>query len=145
MRSTADRIRHAVSFEISGLLIITPLLAWAFGYPMQEMGPVAVAAAIIAGLWTYGFNLGFDRVLQRRRGTTQKSVGLRIVHAVLFEVGLLALLVPMIAWALGMSLLAAFLMDVSFGVFFGVYAFCFNWAYDIVFPVPGRPLPEPAA
>ena len=31
-------------------------------------------------------------------------------------------------------------MDVAFAGFFLVYAFVFNWAYDVVFPVRSQPV-----
>jgi uncharacterized membrane protein len=61
---------------------------------------------------------------------------MRVAHAVLFEGGLLVALMPLIAWYLGVSLLQAFMMDVSFALFYLVYAFVFNWAYDRIFPLP---------
>lgn len=135
MRKTGDRIRHAISFEIISLAIITPLGAWVFGLPMLEMGVVGVGSAMIATLWNYLFNLGFDHALLRWRGTVAKSFRIRIVHAILFEAGLLGVLIPFIAAYLGVSLWEAFLLDVSLAGFFLVYAFVFNWAYDHIFPV----------
>lgn len=64
---------------------------------------------------------------------------MRVAHAVLFEVGLLAVLMPFIAWYLGVSLLQALLMDASFAGFYMAYAFVFNLAYDRVYPVQERP------
>ena len=43
------------------------------------------------------------------------------------------MLTPLMAWYLGISLLHAFLMDVAFALFYVLYAFVFNWAYDCVF------------
>ena len=128
MRTTPDRIRHALSFEVIGLLLVTPLGALAFGHPMTEIGMVALVSATIATGWNYVYNLGFDHALLRLRGTVAKTV--------LFEGGLLAILMPFIAWYLGVSLWNAFVMDAAFALFYLVYAFCFNWAYDLVFPVP---------
>lgn len=136
MRTTRDRIRHALSFELIGLALVTPLGAWVFGMPMADIGVVGVGAATIATIWNYVYNLGFDSLMQRLTGRTQKSVAIRVVHAVLFEVGLLIVLMPLIAWYLGIGLLQAFFMDVSFAVFYMVYAFVFNWGYDRVFPLP---------
>ncbi len=144
MRSTTDRIRHAVSFELIGLALITPLGAWAFGLPMVEVGVVGVASATVATIWNYLYNLGFDQAMQRFTGGTQKSLAHRIAHAVLFEAGLVAVLMPLIAWYLGIGLLQAFLMDVSFSIFYLVYAFVFNWLYDRLFPLPEW-LPAPEA
>ncbi len=136
MRKTADRIRHAISFELIGLALVAPLGALAFGMPIADIGVVGVAGATLATAWNYIYNLGFDRVMQRLTGSTQKSVAIRVLHAVMFEVGLLLALLPMIAWYLGISLTQALMMDVSFALFYMVYAFAFNWAYDRVFPLP---------
>ena len=141
MRDTKDRIRHALSFEIIALLLVTPLGAWAFGLPLDHIGVVALVSATIATGWNYLYNLMFDHALLRIVGHVGKSVAMRILHAVLFEAGLLLILLPFIAWYLGVSLIEAFLLDVSFAVFYLVYAFAFNWLYDLVFPVQAAPQP----
>ena len=80
----------------------------------------------------------------------RKSIAVRIGHAFLFEGGLLLILLPFIAWYLSVSLLDAFLMDVSFAAFYLVYTFVFNWVYDLVFSAPpdtgpsGKPAEAPA-
>lgn len=145
MRGTADRIRHVVSFEIISLSIITPLGAWVFGVTMMDMGAVGAGAALIASGWNYLFNLGFDHALARLRGSVRKTLALRVLHAVLFEAGLVAVLVPFVAWYLGIGLVEAFLMDAALAGFFLVFAFVFNWAYDALFPLPEAPRPLAAA
>ncbi|MEP2716136.1 PACE efflux transporter [Pseudophaeobacter sp.] len=136
MRSTADRIRHAVCFEVIGLLAVTPLGAWGFGMEMHAIGVVALVGATVATLWNYLFNLGFDRMMMRQVGHTRKWPLLRVLHAILFEVGLLAVLLPFIAWYLQIGLWTALIMDLGFAGFYLVYAFVYNWAYDLVFPIP---------
>jgi len=136
MRTTNDRIRHAISFEVIALVIITPLAGWVFGLPLHDIGVVTVVSATIATFWNYIYNLLFDHGMLRLRGTTRKTLAVRLVHAMLFEVGLLFLLVPFIALYLAVSLWVAFTMDVAFSAFYLIYALVFNWAYDAVFPVP---------
>lgn len=136
MRTAKDRIRHAVSFEIIGLIIVTPLGVWAFDTPVHDIGFVAIVSATIATFWNYLYNLLFDHAMLRIAGSVQKTVAVRILHAVLFEAGLLVVLMPFIAWYLEVSLMQAFLMDVAFALFYLVYAFIFNWAYDLIFPDP---------
>lgn len=138
MRSTKDRVRHAISFEILGLLIVTPLGSLLFGIPMHEIGIVAFVSATIATGWNFVYNLLFDRAMMRLAGHVRKSPALRVGHALLFEAGLLTILLPYIAWSLNVSLGEAFMMDISFALFYVVYAFVFNWAYDVVFPLPQR-------
>lgn len=135
MRTTADRIRHAVLFEVLGLALVIPVGGWAFGLPMHDIGMVAVVSATLATCWTYLYNLMFDRMMQARMGHTRKGIGLRVIHSILFEFGLLVVLMPFIAWYLEISLIAAFWMDIAFTVFYLFYAFAYNWIYDIVFPV----------
>ena len=136
MRTTADRIRHAILFEILGLALVTPLGALVFAMPMHDIGLVSLISAVIALVWNYVFNLLFDRALQRMLGHTRKTIGHRVLHALLFELGLLAMLMPFIALYLGIGLWQALVMDISFAGFYMVYAFGFNWAYDVVFPAP---------
>ncbi|SEP08223.1 Uncharacterized membrane protein [Salinihabitans flavidus] len=137
MRTTPDRIRHAVSFEILGLLIVTPLGAWAFDMAPLAIGVVAVVGATIATLWNYLYNVLFDRAMLRLAGHVHKTVALRVLHALLFEAGLLVVLMLFIAWHLDVSLMTALVMDLGFAGFYLVYAFAFNWAYDVIFPIPG--------
>ncbi|MBD9525856.1 PACE efflux transporter [Paracoccus sp. PAR01] len=136
MRKVGDRIRHALSFEILGLLIATPLGALLFHMPVHEMGVVALVGATIATTWNIIYNYVFDVILQRFTGTTLKSGVVRIFHAVLFEAGLLLMLLPFVMWYLGVTFWQALVMDISFAVFYMVYAFVFNWAYDRIFPLP---------
>ncbi|QRM33452.1 PACE efflux transporter [Microvirga sp. VF16] len=147
MRAPSDRLRYAISFELGGLALVSPLGAWAFSMSVADITVVRIACAIIATLWTYLYNLAFDSILQRTTGAIDKSIPMRVLHAVLFEIGLLAMLTPLLAWYLGISLVHAFLMDVAFALVFILYAFVFTWVYDRVFPGPAaqqsaRPQPS---
>mgnify|MGYP003121981532 CR=1 FL=1 len=139
MRTTRDRIRHAIGFEIIGLALVVPLGALAFAMPMHDIGIIGAASATLAMAWNYLYNYGFDRLMLRWRGHTEKTLLLRVVHAVVFELGLLIMLMPLIAWYLGISLWQALVMDVAFALFYMVYAFFYNLAYDRVFPIPSAP------
>ncbi|WP_417521895.1 PACE efflux transporter [Marinobacter sp.] len=134
MRTTGDRIRQAVSFEVIGLLISVPLAAFAFGYSLEKTGVLGLIGATLATVWNYIFNLGFDHALKRFTGSTRKSIKLRFLHALSFELGLLMAFLPIIAWWMEIGLLEALLVDVSFAVFYLVYAFVFTWCYDTIFP-----------
>lgn len=136
MRSRADRVRQAVSFEVIGIGLSAPLGATVFGYPLLNFGVLAIVGATIATCWNYLYNLLFDHGLLRLTGSVRKSFRHRIVHACGFEVGLAMMLIPIIAWWLETTLLQAFLMDLAFIGFYLVYTFVFTWAYDTLFPVP---------
>ncbi len=136
MRSFPDRVRHAVMFEVLALALVIPGSAYLFDKPVSHMGVVGLGSATIATVWNFVYNIGFDHVMQRLYGHVQKSIPARIVHVALFEGGLLALLIPLIAWYLGMGLWDAFVMDLAIVVFYVVYTFIYNLAYDRIFPIP---------
>ncbi len=137
MRSTRDRLRHAILFEILGLALIVPLGSLVFGLHGSEMGVIGAGSALAATAWNYVYNLGFDHAMQRLVGHTRKSLALRVGHALLFEVGLLMILLPPIAWYLGIGPMQALVMDLAIAAFYVAYAFAFNLAYDRVFPLRG--------
>ena len=136
MRSSFDRLRHALSFELIGLLLIIPLGAILFGVPVHDIGIIGIVSSIAATIWNMVFNWLFDLAMMRTSGTTLKTAWQRALHAVLFELGLLSILMPFIALYMGISLLEALAMDLVFAGFYAVYAFGFNWAYDRLFPLP---------
>jgi uncharacterized membrane protein len=141
MRTTWDRIRHTVGFEVIGLLMFAPLGSWVFGYSLHDMGIIAAVASLIAALWNYVYNVLFDKSMVRLTGSVRKSTAVRVLHAVLFELGLLVVFLPMVAWYLNISLLEALVMDIAVAAFYVVYAFFYNWAYDAIFPVPATRKP----
>ncbi|GAB2208765.1 PACE efflux transporter [Roseibium sp. ROS1] len=136
MRSPLDRLRQALSFEIIALVLAVPLATVAFGVPMHDVGVVGVVSATIATLWNVVYNFVFDVTYKRLTGETLKTLIVRIIHSIFFEIGLLIVLMPFIAWYLGVSLWQALVMDLFFVAFYLVYAFAFNWVYDKLFPLP---------
>ncbi|MDN4052685.1 PACE efflux transporter [Massilia sp. YIM B02763] len=141
MRPFRDRVRHALLFEAVALAIFIPGSSLLFGEPLAHMGVIGIASATIATLWNFVFNVGFDRAMLRLRGSVHKTMPIRVAHTFLFEAGLVAMLVPMIGWYLGIGLWAALLMDIAIVTFYLVYGFLFNIAYDRVFPIAGAARP----
>ncbi|OCJ10325.1 hypothetical protein A6U86_24680 [Rhizobium sp. AC27/96] len=142
MRSFKDRVRHAVMFELIGLAIFTPGAALLFDQPLEHMGIVGIISATAATVWNFVFNIGFDRAMMQLRGSVQKTIPIRIAHTALFEAGLIVVLIPFIAWYLGISLMTALAMDIAIVAFYLVYAFFFNIAYDRAFPIGMLPAPQ---
>jgi uncharacterized membrane protein len=142
MRNRADRIRHTVGFELIGLVLLTGFGSLWLGFDMQHFGALAVVFSLMAMVWNYYYNRLFDLWLLRRRGTSIKRQRDRVLHALVFEGGLLVTTLPMIAWWLEMSLWQALVMDLSMVLFYLVFAYLYNLAYDRVFPVPGGAVPS---
>ena len=136
MRTTLDRIRHAILFELVGLVLMIGGGSILTGFDAHSLGVIGVVSSLVATAWNYVYNLGFDRAMLRLRGSTLKTHPIRALHALLFEGGLLVLLLPFVAWMLGVSLWQAFLFDLAIAVFYIVYGYAYNWAYDRAFPMP---------
>lgn len=129
-RSLLERIGHALAFEVIAVVICAPVLAWLMGQSLVHLGILTLMFSSVAMLWNMLFNTFFDH-LQRRMGF-QRGLRARLVHAVLFEVGLIVVLVPLAAWWLSISLLQALLLDIGLILFFLPYTLGFNWAYDVL-------------
>jgi len=129
-KSITERFFQAVGFETLAILICTPLLAWIMDKPMLEMGVVTLIIAALALAWNVIFNGLFDRLLKRLN--IVHNAWVRVVHALLFEGGLVALGVPLIAWWLNVSLWQAFVLDIGVLLFFLPYTYVYHWVYDVV-------------
>jgi len=127
-RSMKERVLHATLFEVIAVLVCAPLLAWAMGKSLAHMGILTLMFSAVAMLWNMIFNMLFDAA-QRRMGF-ERGLWVRISHSLLFEGGLILVLVPLAAWWLSVSLLTAFIMDIGLILFFLPYTFFYNLAYD---------------
>ena len=129
--SLKARYVHAISFEVGAVLLCTPLIGWLFGLSLAHTGVLAVAMSLIALLWNVVFNAAFDRYLHKT--DRSKTLGVRVVHTLLFEGGLVVLIVPLSAWWLSIGLWQALLLDLAILLFFIPYTFCFNWSFDALY------------
>lgn len=127
-KSVKERFFHALGFEVLAIAICAPLGAWLLGYPLAHIGLLTLMISLMAMGWNMAFNALFDRV-QRRLGF-KRTLAIRVVHALLFEVGLILAVVPVAAWWLGIGLWEAFVLDIGIVLFFLPYTFAFNWSYD---------------
>ena len=129
-KSITERILQAIGFECLAILICTPLLAWIMDKPLLDMGAVTVLIAVLALAWNVLFNGLFDRALKRLN--LGHNAWTRVIHALLFEGGLIVMGVPLIAWWLSVSLWQAFLLDIGVLLFFLPYTYVYHWGYDVV-------------
>lgn len=129
-KSLTERVLQAIGFELLAVMLCTPLLAWLMDKPLVDMGVATIAIGLIALAWNVLFNGLFDRLLKRL--ALVPSAATRVVHALLFEGGLVAVSVPLIAWWLNVSLLQALILDIGVLLFFLPYTYVYHWVYDVV-------------
>ena len=129
-KSLTERVFQALGFEGLALLICTPLLVWITGRPALEMGAVTLGISLLALSWNVVFNSLFDRLKARLQ--LANGGWTRVLHALLFEGGLILLAVPLIAALMKISLLEAFILDIGVLLFFLPYTYVYHWGYDVL-------------
>jgi uncharacterized membrane protein len=142
MQGLKRKIVYVSLYEIIAIVCSTWALAALSGRNVGASGLLAVAASCIAVVWNLIFNTLFE-AWEARQTVRGRSVARRAAHAIGFEGGLIAALVPLIAWWYGISLLQALLLDLALVVFFLVYTFVFNWSFDRVFGLPASAAGDP--
>lgn len=139
MRSLPDRLRHTLIFEVLAVTLVAVGGSLIIGHSVEVMGVLSLMFSALAMIWNLIFNWLFDLWDRKYRASAKRGVAIRVVHAALFELGLLSAGIFLVAWWLEMTLLPALGLNAAMSAFFLVYTFCYNWAYDMVFPVP-RPV-----
>ncbi|QHF02763.1 MULTISPECIES: multidrug/biocide efflux PACE transporter [Pseudomonas syringae group] len=129
-KSIKERALHATLFEVGGVILVAPLLAWLMNHSLAMMGAMTVMISTVAMLWNMVYNAFFDRL--RARFGFAMTLLTRALHALGFETGLILVVVPLAAWWLSISLFEAFLLDIGLLLMFLPYTMLFNWAYDKV-------------
>ena len=124
------RIVHALSYEIILLVIIAIALSFIFDMPMEVTGTLGIVMAVTSVFWNMTFNHFFEKFEAKRH--LKRTVGVRILHAIGFEGGLMLATIPMVAYAMDMSLWQAILLDFGMTTCILVYTFIFQWCYDLI-------------
>jgi uncharacterized membrane protein len=112
------------------LLILVPLMSYGFDMNMLHFGALAVILALCAMACNMLYNHWYDAI-EAHYGW-RRTVKMRVIHTIGFEIFFMAIALPLTAWWLGMSIVEALVLDLVFSLFFMLYAFCFNWLFDIV-------------
>lgn len=129
------RIVYVIIFEALAILFSTFLLASLSGGPAHDSLPIAVAVSFIAVVWNYIFNTGFE-ACERRFQIPERTIKIRIVHAIGFELGLFIFTVPLYMIWFQVGVLDALVMEAAILVFFLIYTFIFTWIFDAFFVLP---------
>jgi uncharacterized membrane protein len=144
MQGIKRKVVYITLYEIIAITMSTTGLALLSGAGMGHASVAAIAASAIAVIWNLVYNTLFER-WEARQAKRGRSVLRRVAHAIGFEGGLVITLVPLFAWWLDISLWQAFVLDLGLIVFFLVYTFVFNLAFDKIFGLPASAQPAPQA
>lgn len=123
-----ERVFHAVLFEFFAIIFTVILTSWLTDHSTEALTSVIVLISVIAMVWNFIFNWLFDKIVTGER--VKRGLGIRILHSLLFEGGLLIFTLPLVMYMLNITLWHAFVMDIGMTLFVLVYSVIFNWIYD---------------
>ncbi|MBJ9984368.1 chlorhexidine efflux PACE transporter AceI [Acinetobacter sp. S40] len=124
------RIIHALSYEVILLVIIAIALSFIFNVPMEVTGSLGIAMAVTSVIWNMVFNHFFEKFEHKHQ--LKRTIKIRILHAIGFEGGLMLATIPMVAYAMKMTIWQAIVLDFGLTMCILVYTFIFQWGYDKV-------------
>jgi uncharacterized membrane protein len=129
------RVLQALLYEGIAVAVVAPTLTWVFDSPPLAALALTLVTSAVALAWNYVYNALFER-WEARQAVRGRSAARRLAHSAGFELGLVVLLVPLIAWWLDVTLWQALLADLGLMAFFFFYTMAFTWVFDRVFGLP---------
>ena len=134
LQGVRRRVVFVGLYELIAIAVCS-VLFMAIGQKAGSSTLMAVVSSAIAILWNLTFNWLFER-WESRQTTKGRSFARRVAHAVGFEGGIAAMLIPLMAWWFEISLWQATVLEAGILVFFMIYTFVFNWCFDRIFGLP---------
>lgn len=134
------RITYVSLFEFFAILFSTFVLMFISGGNAQESLPAATLVSVIAIIWNYVYNTLFE-LWERRHHILRRTLGIRTIHAMGFETGLLIFTLPLYMVWYQVGLWTAFTMVAALMVFFLLYTFFFTLLFDQIFTLPNQTKP----
>lgn len=141
LEGTRRRVVYVALYETFALFFGTLGFLSVSDAGVARAGALSVFASVFAVVWNLGYNTAFER-WEAGRATRGRGLGRRIIHAVGFECGFMAVLLPVAAWWLSITWLESFMVNLALNLFFLFYTFAFTWAFDRVFGLPASARPS---
>lgn len=146
MQGMKRRVTYVFFYEVLSFLICAMILAVLSGSTISHTGPLSLLIAVIAVSVNFFYNYAFEWWEKRQHSKT-RTIFRRVVHAIGFQVVLVIILIPLIAWWVQISLVKAFLLDFSLMIIIPCYTFVYNYFFDHLFGLPShlletKPLPS---
>ena len=131
MHGPIFRSIFSIGFEISLVILIAASLKLILGIPMPIAGGFTLLFGLILIPINILYNFGFDKVLQRfEKPYYQRNFRLRLLHAMLYEVLILTLSMPMVMHFLNFDFASALTLNLTIGVIVSLYNVLVTKAFD---------------
>ncbi|WP_288403047.1 PACE efflux transporter [uncultured Acinetobacter sp.] len=137
MQGTKRRVTYVFFYEVFSFFICAMVLAVLSDTSISHTGPLSILIALIAVTINYFYNHVFE-MWEKKQISKKRTVMRRVVHAIGFQIVLVMILIPLIAWWMQISLIKAFLLDFSLMVLIPCYTFVYNYLFDHIFGLPSH-------
>ncbi|KKW76360.1 membrane protein [Acinetobacter sp. AG1] len=137
MQGTKRRVTYVFFYEVFSFFICAMVLAVLSNTSISHTGPLSILIAVIAVTINYFYNHVFE-MWEKKQISKKRTVMRRVVHAIGFQIVLVMILIPLIAWWMQISLIKAFLLDFSLMVLIPCYTFVYNYLFDHIFGLPSH-------
>ncbi|WP_336942407.1 PACE efflux transporter [Acinetobacter modestus] len=137
MQGTKRRVTYIFFYEVFSFFICAMVLAVLSDTSISHTGPLSILIAVIAVTINYFYNHIFE-MWEKKQISKKRTVMRRVVHAIGFQIVLVMILIPLIAWWMQISLIKAFLLDFSLMVLIPCYTFVYNYLFDHIFGLPSH-------
>ena len=135
MTPTRRKIIYAICFETLGIAVASlGLMAMSDASATKSLVLSALTASI-ALIWSFGYNTLFE-AWEARQPRKTRSPRRRAAHALMFEIGLVVLMAPVMAWWLGVGLVQALAYEAGLIALFIAYTYVFTLGFDRLFGLP---------
>jgi uncharacterized membrane protein len=137
LRSPKERVIQTLCFEAGGVALLSPAYAYLTGASMAGGFATIALLSIVIMIWAPVYNTLFDYIERERSGrlASDRSKGMRILHALLHEASSVLITCPLLIWLGGHSLTSALFINVSLTLTYVVYTYVFHIFYDRWRPV----------
>ncbi|MHA6346421.1 chlorhexidine efflux transporter [Roseivivax sp. CAU 1761] len=129
MRTLSEPLRKAASYELVSVVLGLPILS---GLHDQGYGPMFLLltlGSVIAATWNLVFTRVVENSLKKRTRRTGMQHHWTMDHALAYEAVLLAIMLPVTSWALGISFFQAFIVSATISAYYAIYSVAFTWVY----------------
>lgn len=133
LKPRSRKLVYAITFEALAILLSTVLLAVLSQSQSHNSLPVAIAVSVIALIWNYIFNSFFE-LIESTLKIKKRTVMVRLIHAISFELGLFFFTIPLYIWWYDVDFIKAISMEITILVFFFIYTYLFTLAFDKLCP-----------
>lgn len=139
LRGAPERLVQTLGYEAGGLLLVTPLAAFALGRGGGESLALLALLSLVVMAWSALFNTLFDLAEWRLAGraASERPPRWRAVHALAHEASAVLVTWPVVVLMTGLGWGPALAADLGLTLAYALWAYLYHLGYDAWRPVAG--------